>query len=147
MDSPTPEEINRRVAEALGATVTWYEALFNGPKGWKLRQPATRAWWKDAMQDADSWQEDGLYMTEEHAWSKVHNFCRDSRAADLVIAEIERRGGDVDFFNRQWLGERQKGADVRFGTGKWHRGESPILWTALCLAFLAAHDASKEAGQ
>ena len=124
MDSP--EEINKRVAEALG---------------WGVSQSVTGSWRWFCGQIPKT----DAKPTRESAERNLPDFCRDASAADLVRQEIERRMWEWDTETRLVAGVRSWWAcatatpsDAGDST-RWKQSlSSPHM--ALCLAFLATHD-------
>lgn len=141
-----PEElrkIDKRVAVELGATVEWHDKF--GRSGYKLRQLCPLP--LGSNQTAPYYSEDGLFICEENAWSKVCYFTLDPRATNLMCQEIERRGW-------VWsIGPYEGKPYCAMVTGGSYRCSKPPYgivvgdtWMeALCLAFLAACEATKGA--
>lgn len=159
MDSP--KEINKRVAEACGwsglenADACISEMFPYPDKHLNLAQlvEATASGWFGWAPGAPGPSTVGGFISEGADKEPTPDYCRDASAADLVIQEIERRGWGigadeyVDSDDGQRIREWSVGVPGN-PTGKSYYGRNDDSWKmALCLAFLAAHDASKEAGQ
>lgn len=142
MSTDEQSALNRRVAEALGYAV---EETHSSPRTdgnalcYWLRRNGVAG---DNSTGVYGW---GRYPTPEGAWGQIPNFCTDPAAADLVRQEIERRGwwwATQNFLYTEGEGKSHQ-ATIIAGTKPFRaRCESPHH--ALCLAFLAAHDAQQE---
>lgn len=146
----TPEEVadlNRRTAEALGwrwflATVISEESRHRGQQHPIFMSP----------QDLADEQQKGYYdlqpcekpdVVEAWRWRDVPDFCTDPLDADLVKAHMRAQG----WHYRQGWGTDGGHAYVDTRDPDYIIGESYQQDTeeiALCLAFLAAHDATLE---
>ena len=81
-------------------------------------------------------------------WHTI-NFTSDPAAADLVIKEIERRGWEWEvsrYLTGYCADVQERGSD---GAILWNHptDSAESQWHALCLAFLAAVEATKEQAQ
>ncbi len=113
-------EINRRVALAMG----WSHLTIDRPQGWYGHKPG------------------------EKKLSPLPDFSTDPAAADLVRQEIERRGWSYSIYcdlpdTHKWsVYLKNKDAERHYSVGYAHSNVS--FHHALCLAFLAAHEAQGE---
>lgn len=128
MSTDEQSALNRRVAEALG-----YSAAEMG-RGWVLALHGVPV--------------SILRFSEESgAWSQCPDYCTDPAAADLVRQQIERRGwewfsGSSVNCDKVRQGKYYAQAEAEPGSMEvkvFFSNDSPHH--ALCLAFLAAHDA------
>lgn len=139
-------DLNRRVSVLLGAIVTYHKPIWSPAEGWKLRQLSKPIPGAERV-PSPCWEEHGLYGSEEYAWSQVHDFCRDPRAAALIMEEIER-GGWVWSLGPHM--DANDGGEKYFSVvsgGSYRCSKSPygmagaILWTeALARAFVSAKE-------
>ena len=152
----TAAEINRRVAMAMGAKAFTVPCVL----GHELhgRYYVTYTSKSIIHRVVEPWRiKAGQYEPYTEEMLKAHglerdipNFCTDPAAADLVRQEIERRGWEWDTEAR-WV-RGVIGWDACVCIQPSDSGDS-IRWKhsvnspheALCLAFLAACDAAKEA--
>ena len=121
----TDEQIalNRRVAEALG----WSHFTINAPAGWYGRP---------------------YHPAGKRQLEPLPDYCTDPAAADLVRQEIERRGWGcrLDYPCVGIVGEEERGWSCFIWNEEFEEcacGKSSP-YHALCLAFLAAHDATQQ---
>jgi hypothetical protein len=150
----TNDELNRAVAVFLGAKVVYHKAQWSPVEGYKLWQLAKAIPGQEDRIPSTCWQENGLYITEECAWSQVHDFCKDARATELVIQDIERRGWWWDMSYRDTSDARKvlprycfviHATELEQAAAEDEEGElyrrADSRGRAVCLAFVAACEA------
>lgn len=142
-------ELDKKVATALGwsvAEVPITRLTTGRSTGYVLRDAEGRTYPKGG--GVYGW---GRTSTEENAWGQCPYFSTSPFASELVIKEIERRGWGLAMYNELQNGKRTYQAYLQNEGQEWGgigtANSYESLHEALCLAFLAAVEATKEQAQ